>query len=94
MSFFSTGTKKLCWGESFALAAAAYNDPGTRIGAKVAGLTYPLRTNELATLVVNRALIGRQLDVFLPLPPDNKADATALEVEWAEAELEKSIVFT
>ena len=84
----------LRWGEARLLIEAAAGDPGTALGAELAGWAYPASTKDLISLT---AQIGdpkaskRVMPWALQRPAST---ATPDEVAVAQAQLEDEIVFT
>lgn len=84
----------LRWGEARLLLEAAAGDPGTALGAELAGWAYPASIRDLISLT---AQIGDPKASKRVMPWALQRPATAAtsdEVAVAQAELEDEIVFT
>lgn len=84
----------LRWGEARLLIEAAAGDPGTALGAELAGWAYPASIRDLISLT---AQIGdpKASERVMPWALQRPATAaTSDEVAVAQAELEDEIVFT
>lgn len=87
----------LRWGEVRLLIEAAAGDPGTALGAELAGWAYPASIRDLISLT---AQIGdpKASKRVMPWAMDGirkrGTQATAAEVAAADAELEAEIVFS
>ncbi|APZ81752.2 putative tail assembly chaperone protein [Rathayibacter phage NCPPB3778] len=85
---------RLKWGEAFLLVEAAISDPGTFLGAEMAGWAYPAKTIELLSLIT-AASDPKATDKIMPWAmARSEKSATVEEVEKANADLESGIVFS
>jgi hypothetical protein len=87
----------LTWGEAKLLLDEAAADPGTALGAEMAGWAYPASLRELLTLA---AQVGdwksarKIMPWVMPDPRGTKQTASAEEIAAAQAVLEEGIVFS
>ncbi|WP_136036969.1 hypothetical protein [Microbacterium sp. K35] len=85
----------LTWGEARLLIEEASADPGTHLGAKLAGWSYPATTRELLSLVAELGPKASKKLVpwVLPDPRRTTTTADAAEVAEAQADMEAGLVF-
>lgn len=86
----------LTWGEARILLEEAAADPGTALGAQLAGWAYPANMLELLNLTatIGDAKASRKVMPWaMSSPRSNAPKATTEEVAIAQAELEDGIVF-
>ncbi|WGD38473.1 hypothetical protein [Lysinibacter sp. HNR] len=86
----------LSWGEAKLLIEAAASDPGTALGAELAGWAYPASTSELISLsaqIANPDVAKKLMPWALERPGKKEAGASADEIAIATAELDAGIVF-
>jgi hypothetical protein len=88
----------LTWGEAKILLDDAAADPGTALGAELAGWAYPASMRDLLSLVaqIGDHRVARRLMPWVLENPRREAGAKATpdEIATAEAELENEFVFT
>lgn len=86
----------LTWGEAKLLLQEAASDPGTTLGAVLAGWAYPATVPALLTLVAaigDRKASQKVMPWVMQNPRNAEPSASADEVAKAQAELEDGIVF-
>lgn len=83
------------WGEAITLLHEAAADPGTHLGAQLAGWAYPASTRELLSLVAELGPKASKKLVpwALPDPRRTTTTADAAEIAEAQAEMEAGLVF-
>lgn len=85
------------WGETKILIEEAAADPGTALGANLAGWAYPATMPDLLSLMAqigNQKVARKVMPWALKNPRDKGPHATPDEVATAVAELEDGIVFS
>lgn len=87
----------LSWGEAILLLEQYAADPGTALGAKLAGWAYPASMRELLSLMAqigNQKAANKVMPWVMKPPRQREPQATPDEVATAAAELEDGIVFS
>jgi hypothetical protein len=86
----------LTWGEARDLLEEASADPGTHLGAKLAGWSYPATTRQLLSLIAELGPNASKKLVPWVLPDPNRKTSTAdaEEVAEAQAALDTGLVFS
>lgn len=85
----------LTWGEARDLIHEAAADPGTHLGAKLAGWSYPATTRQLLSLIAELGPKASKKLVpwVLPDPRRTTTTADAAEIAEAQADMEAGLVF-
>ncbi|MFF7683160.1 hypothetical protein ACFZA2_10395 [Microbacterium sp. NPDC007973] len=81
------------WGEARDLINEAAADPGTQLGAKLAGWAYPASIPQLLMLVAQTGKASKKVMPWALKTPRAEDQASPDEVAAAQASLEDGIVF-